>query len=155
MGTHSFSLTVTWDGATRHSLDFRDRTRRQHTVSHPEKPDIEGTAAYAFHGEKTRWNPEEMLVAALAQCHMLTFFYLAHQAGVDVLDYSDAPEGTLLTHPDGSGEMTEVSLRPTVTIRAGGEGLVDDLHHQAHGMCFIARSVNFPVTHQATTLTIT
>ena len=155
MGTHTFSLAVSWDGEQSHGLDFRDRKRRRHTVSHPDKPDIEGTAAYAFHGEKTRWNPEEMLVAALSQCHMLTFFYLAHQAGLEVLDYSDIPEGTLITHPDGSGEMTEVSLRPTVTVRAGFDGSVEDLHHRAHQMCFIARSVNFPVTHEATTLTIT
>lgn len=146
---------MSWDGASRHGLEFRDRTKRRHTISHPEKPDIDGSAAPAFHGETTRWNPEELLLAALSQCHMLTFFYLAHEEGLEVVDYEDTPEATLRTHADGSGEMTEAILKPRVTVRGGWEGSLDDMHHRAHELCFIARSVNFPVTHEATTLTIT
>jgi organic hydroperoxide reductase OsmC/OhrA len=152
VSTHRFSLTVTWDGGTLSALDFRDKTRRRHTVSHEGKQSIEASAAPAFHGEKSRWNPEDLFLAALSQCHMLTFFYLANEAGVEVADYRDTPEATLETHQDGSGEMTQVVLRPVVTIRSGDEALVKELHHTAHSMCFIARSVSVPVTHEATTI---
>jgi organic hydroperoxide reductase OsmC/OhrA len=159
MNTHSFTLTVQWDKPADTDVSDRDPIRRRHTVSHPNKPDIHGSAATAFHGEVERWNPEELLLAALSQCHMLTFFYLAHRAGLVVTDYTDTPEATLHTHPDGSGNITDVTLRPHVTLATSTATAtdvdVDALHRRAHEMCFIARSVNFPVRHDATLSVIT
>jgi organic hydroperoxide reductase OsmC/OhrA len=85
----------------------------------------------------------------------LTFFYLANQEGLVVADYTDTPQATLETHPDGSGNITEVILKPAVTVRVGFSGDIDALHDRAHELCFIARSVNFPVRHDATVTTIT
>lgn len=152
---HTFSLHLTWESPADSGVTPRDRAWRRHTVSHPDKPAIRGSAAPVFRGEKELWNPEELLLAALAQCHMLTFFYLASQAGVDVTAYTDTPEATLLTHPDGSGEIIDVVMKPVVSVRTGFDGSVEALHERAHKLCFIARSVNFPVRHDATTLTIT
>jgi organic hydroperoxide reductase OsmC/OhrA len=155
MKNHVFSLDLAWDIPSDLAGSSRDPVRRRHTLSHPQKRDIAGSAAPAFHGENTRWNPEELLLASLAQCHMLTFFYLAHNAGWEVRDYTDTPEATLTTHPDGSGNIVDVWLRPVVSVRAGFEGSPEALHVRAHELCFIARSVNFPVRCDATTLTIT
>jgi organic hydroperoxide reductase OsmC/OhrA len=155
MKDHTFSLHLAWESPADSGVTPRDRVWRRHTVSHPEKPTIAGSAAPAFRGENELWNPEELLLAALAQCHMLTFFYLALQADCDVISYTDTPEATLVTHPNGSGEIVEVMLKPVVSIRAGDEASVEAFHQQAHELCFIARSVNFPVRHEATTLTIT
>ena len=155
MKNHTFTLALTWDKPADDSVSQRDPRLRRHTITHPDKPSIEGSSAASFHGEVERWNPEELLLASLAQCHMLTFFYLAHLDGLVVTDYTDAPEATLETHPDGSGNITEVTLKPVVSVRGGFAGDVDALHERAHELCFIARSVNFPVRHDATVVTIT
>jgi organic hydroperoxide reductase OsmC/OhrA len=67
-------------------------------------------------------------------------------AGIVVSEYSDEAEGEMIEHPDGSGEFTRVILRPrmTITDAARISGAIA-LHHRAHELCFIARSVNFPV----------
>ena len=94
----------------------------------------------------TRWNPEELLVAALSQCHLLWYLHLASAAGVVVLDYTDEPVGEMTVHPDGSGEFSSVVLHPRVVVAK--QDMVERavaLHEGAHDMCFIARSVAFDV----------
>jgi organic hydroperoxide reductase OsmC/OhrA len=120
-------------------------------ISADGKPDIAGSSDKAFHGEVTRWNPEELLIAALSQCHMLSFLHVAHTAGVVVETYEDVATGVLMTRADGSGEITEVTLRPEVTISDGDLEIVPELHHKASTLCFIANSVKFPVAHEPVT----
>jgi organic hydroperoxide reductase OsmC/OhrA len=152
MKNHTFTLSLEWEKPSGTAPSPRDPIRRRHSISHPDKHVILGSSAGAFHGEGERWNPEELLLASLAQCHMLTFFYLAQREGLQVSDYRDTPEATLQTHPDGSGNITHVTLKPQVTIREGFSGDIDGLHARAHELCFIARSVNFPVRHDATVI---
>lgn len=141
---HRFDVGVRWTGdrgtGTSGPRDFG----RDHVVSAAGKPDLAGSAARAFHGDLDRWNPEELLVAALAQCHMLSLFYVAAAAGVVITAYEDAATGTLETSPDASGRFTEVVLRPRVTYAAPPDDEAA-LHEEAHRVCFIANSVNFPV----------
>ena len=92
-------------------------------------------------------------MAALAQCHMLWFLHLAAVRGVVVRSYVDEPVGTMVEHPDGSGEFTDVVLRPEVTVTEPEMvERVGLLHEQAHRHCFIARSVSFPVRHEPRTV---
>ena len=126
---------------------------RDHEVDCGAKPTIAGSSDPAFRGDPKRWNPEELLVAAVSQCHMLWYLHLAAVAGVVVTSYTDRPIGTMIEEDDGAGQFNEVVLRPTVTIADDGKReLAEALHHDAHGKCFIARSVNFPVSHEVTIL---
>ena len=53
--------------------------------------------------------------------------------------------------PDGSGRFTSVVLHPVVTVAAGSDvERARALHEEAHRLCYIARSVNFPVRHEVT-----
>ncbi|GAB2648490.1 OsmC family protein [Prescottella soli] len=147
---HSYALDVAWTGNRGTGTSgYRDYDR-DHTVTAPGKPPLRGSADPAFRGEADRWNPEELLVAALSQCHMLSYLALAAAGGVVVLGYTDQPTGRMRLNSDGSGQFTEVVLAPKVLVAdpsmvAAAEGL----HADAHGKCFIARSVNFPVEHRA------
>jgi organic hydroperoxide reductase OsmC/OhrA len=88
-----------------------------------------------------------MLVAALSSCHMLWYLHLCANAGVVVLAYGDEASGEMAMHRDGSGEFTSVTLRPSVTIAQGSDmARARALHGEVHKVCFIARSVNFPVS---------
>lgn len=82
---------------------------------------------------------------------MLWYLHLCATNGVVVLEYNDNATGTMEENKDGSGQFTEVILNPKVTVReASMIEKANQLHHDAHKMCFIARSVNFPVRHNPT-----
>lgn len=142
---HRFSVAMSWSGPPTAPSSSRDSTWRDHVVYAPGKPDIAGSSAGAFHGDQSRWNPEELLIAALAQCHFLSYLYLLQREGIELTSYTDQAVGTLRTHPDGSGEMAEVVLSPTVHVALDSVEKATALHDQAHALCFIARSVAFPV----------
>ncbi|ASW55084.1 OsmC family protein [Plantactinospora sp. KBS50] len=146
--THHYQLTVTWTGARDAGTATYRSYGREHEVSAAGKPDIAGSSDPTFRGDPGRWNPEELLLAALAQCHMLAYLHLCAVNGVVVTGYVDRPGGTL-TEAAGGGRFTEVVLRPEVTVaEAAMAGPADALHERAKEACFIANSVNFPVRHE-------
>jgi organic hydroperoxide reductase OsmC/OhrA len=84
---------------------------------------------------------------------MLVYLHLCADAGIVVTEYQDAASGTMAEHTGGvdagAGEFTQVLLRPRVVITDPAhiaEALA--LHERAHHLCFLARSVNFPVAHE-------
>ncbi|HEX7111909.1 MAG TPA: OsmC family protein, partial [Mizugakiibacter sp.] len=123
--------------------------RRDHVIEAADKPPIPGSSDPQFRGDRTRWNPEELLVASLSACHQLWYLHLAAEAGVVVTAYVDRAEGVMAETADGGGRFTRVVLRPDITIAAGDAVLAQALHERAHALCFIARSVNFPVEIEA------
>jgi|SRR5579875_344785 len=110
---------------------------------------IAGSSDPAFRGDPGRWNPEQLLTASLAQCHMLWYLHLCAAAGVVVTAYTDDASGTLVETADGSGRFTGVTLRPRVLVAAPDmAGQAAALHGAAHEKCFVAASVAFPVRHE-------
>ena len=103
----------------------------------------------AFRGEASRYNPEELLVAALSACHLLSYLHLCAVNHVVVVSYLDKASGIMMEAKDGGGQFQSVTLHPKVSIAAGSDrDTAIRLHNEAHKLCFIARSVNFPVNHQ-------
>jgi organic hydroperoxide reductase OsmC/OhrA len=151
MNQHEYQLETQWQGNQGTGTSGYKTYSRAHIVRAKGKPDIHGSSDKAFHGDVERWNPEELLIAALSQCHMLSFLHVAQAAGVVVESYRDHASGVLETSVDGSGRITEVILRPTIEISEGDQAALPALHHKASELCFIANSVNFPVRHQPTT----
>jgi organic hydroperoxide reductase OsmC/OhrA len=152
--THHYELTVSWTGNTGTGTSSYQAFERSHDVSGAGKPTIPGSADPAFRGATDRWNPEEMLVASLAQCHMLWYLVLCAKEGIIVTDYIDHPSGTLVETPDGGGHFEEVVLQPQVTITTPEKmDRAIALHERAHDLCYVANSVNFDVRAEPTVLT--
>jgi organic hydroperoxide reductase OsmC/OhrA len=89
-------------------------------------------------------DPEEALVAAVSSCHMLWFLSLAAQDGFVVDQYQDAAEGLMGTFADGKAGITQVVLRPQVTLsgaRAPDDAAISHLHHLAHERCNVGNSL--------------
>ncbi|QMW03786.1 OsmC family protein [Spirosoma foliorum] len=152
---HTYALTIQWTGNKGEGTSTYRSYERSHTISVENKPDLLGSSDPSFRGDKTRYNPEELLVASLSSCHMLSYLHLCAVAGVVVLDYTDKATGTMAETPDGGGHFTEVTLYPLVVVAE--ESMVakaNELHHQANKLCFIANSCNFPVHHQPTCIAI-
>jgi organic hydroperoxide reductase OsmC/OhrA len=93
-------------------------------------------------------DPEEMLVAALASCHMLSFLHVAREAGFAVAGYRDHAEGVMTEIAPGRQAITKVVLHPQIewTGSAPGKEALGHMHHEAHEVCFIANSVKTEVT---------
>ena len=149
---HRYALTVRWTGNLGEGTSSYRGYSRDHDVEIPGLPVLKGSSDPTFRGDRTRYNPEQLLLAALSQCHMLSFLHVAVTNGVVVTRYIDEAEGLMRTNRDGSGQFESVTLKPRVTV-AGAEHLplMDELHHKANQLCFIARSVNFPVLHEPVT----
>lgn len=145
---HSFAVSVEWTGNRGSGTSDYRAFGRDNLVTAEGKPPIEASAARVFHGDAGRWNPEETLIAALAECHLLSYLYVAVKHGIVVESYRDAATGILRTAPDGSGRFESVTLAPVVTISSGDPELALALHDEAERLCFIAASVNFPVLHE-------
>jgi len=149
--THSYRLTVRWTGNRGEGTSGYTRYGREHLISAVGKPEIDGSSDPAFRGDPSRYNPEDLLVASVAACHMLWYLHLCSQARIVVIDYVDDAMGTMIEDADGSGRFSGVVLRPRITIAAGSDSvLAESLHEQAHRKCFIANSVTFPITCEPT-----
>ena len=151
MNRHHYELTTLWVGNEGSGTSDYKSYSRAHVIRAEGKREIQGSSDKAFHGDVTRWNPEELLIAALSQCHMLSFLHVAQLSGVVVEHYEDRASGILETRPDGSGHITEVTLRPQIDMSAGDPSVIPELHHRASQLCFIANSVNFLVRHEPVT----
>lgn len=152
--THTYALTVTWTGNTGTGTSGYQAFERSHHISLEGKPNILGSADPAFRGASDRWNPEELLVASLSECHMLWYLVLCAKEGIVVTEYIDHPTGTLVETPDGGGHFEEVLLRPHVTITTPEKmDRAIALHERAHDLCYVANSVNFAVRADPTVVT--
>lgn len=148
MTDHSYEVSVRWTGDRGTGTSGYRDYGRDHDVTAAGKADIAGSADPTFRGDRDRWNPEELVLAALAQCHMLSYLHVAVTQGFTVVDYEDSATASLNLNRDGSGELTEATLHPVVTIlEADRVADAEAAHAAASQLCFIARSVAFPVHH--------
>ena len=141
MAAHQFSLSLIATLQPGGKQRTAKRQARRHVLESEGKPSIEGSSAAAFHGEVDRWNPEELFLAALAQCHYLSYLFVAERAGLVVHDYRCGAQAILEVEPSGAGQITRVTLTPQVSVDPGMGERASALHHEAHELCFIARSV--------------
>jgi organic hydroperoxide reductase OsmC/OhrA len=150
-GEHRYALRATWTGDRGTGTSgYRDYDRAV-TIEIDGKPDLLASSDKPFRGDATRWNPEDMLLAALSECHLLSYLHACVQAGVVVVGYRDEASGVMVEDGRGGGAFREVVLRPQVIV--ADASMVDaatTAHAQAHEWCFIANSVNFPVRHEPT-----
>lgn len=148
MKTHQYQSTITWTGNKGSGTSDYLSYSRDHVISIPNKPDLLGSSDTVFRGDGTKHNPEDMLLASLSVCHMLWYLHLCSDAGINVMSYTDSPEGTMEEHQGSGGKFIEVILNPVITIEYPDKiDLAISLHEKAHACCFIANSVNFPVNH--------
>lgn len=145
--THSYLTQVVWTGNRGSGTSTYRAYDRAHEIRCAGKPPLHCSSEPSFLGDRSRYNPEELLVASLSACHMLWYLHLAADNGIVVVDYRDDATGTMVETRGGGGKFTEVTLHPVVTVKGGvDEELVARLHERAHELCYIASSVAFPVS---------
>jgi organic hydroperoxide reductase OsmC/OhrA len=147
---HQFEATLRWPASATQPLPPEQAFSRNSILGAAGKPDVPSSSPAVYGGDDTRYNPEELLLMSLAQCHMLTYLAIAAKKRMTILAYEDRPTGTLGIGASGAAgkmSMQEVTLHPRVTVAAGTNlADADAIHEKAHANCFIANSVNFPVS---------
>ena len=145
---HRYEIKLTWTGAAQGPTQDYKSYSREYRIEAPGKPTLAASADPAFRGDAALYNPEDLLVASLSGCHMLTYLAYCALQGIAVVAYEDQASGTMVQEGNG-GRFTEVILRPRVTVAAGSDlDKARALHEKAHADCFVANSVNFPVRNE-------
>lgn len=151
---HHYNIQTTWTGNRGEGTrDYRSYDR-SHVISIDGKADIQGSSDPSFRGDKSKHTPEDLFVSTLSTCHMLWYLHLCAVNGVIVLEYTDQATGTMEEDPNGSGRFTSVTLKPEVLV--ADQSMIEkanELHREAHKMCFIANSVNFEIAHEPVAFT--
>ena len=121
---------------------------RDHMARMGGGPPVSLSAAPDFRGDPALANPEDLLVAAISSCHMLTFLAVCSRKGIVVDRSEDDAVGWLERAQGAPMHVTRVTLRPKVTFREAppDAATLASLHEQAHRGCFIANSVKTLVT---------
>lgn len=148
--THDFTSRIAWTGdrgdGTRHYKGYD----RSWSIVTPGQAPIACSNDPMLGGDRSKPNPEDLLLASLSACHMLWYLHLASNAGIVIREYTDDPVGVGETGPRGEGRFLSATLRPSIVLERGADQARADAIHQAvHEFCFIARSVNFPVYYEA------
>jgi organic hydroperoxide reductase OsmC/OhrA len=149
MATHT--AEIKWAAKESREEVLKGRFSRAHTMSFDGGIAIPASASPHVVGKwavEAAVDPEEMFVAALSSCHMLSFLHLARLAGFAVAAYEDHAEGVIEDIAPGRQAVTKVTLRPKIEWAGAAPKPeeLDRLHHQAHEICFIANSVKTQVT---------
>jgi len=146
---HDYRARLIWDGNLGEGTSTYTGYGRKYRVQFDGKPDLPGSADPIFRGDPGVYNPEDLFVASLSSCHLLSYLALCARSKISVVAYEDDASGTMVLRPDGGGSFESVTLRPRVTIAPGGdEKRALELHDIAHDFCFIAASVSVPVRHE-------
>jgi organic hydroperoxide reductase OsmC/OhrA len=147
---HRYNLQLDWCGD--HTRTY-DSYSREHLILIDGKPELTVTADRMFLGDMYVHNPEDLLLASLSSCHLLTYLALCARARINVLHYVDFARGSLRLTPEGGGQFVEVLLRPRVTVESESMRVkAHRFHEEVHRYCFIQRSVNFPVLCEPTVM---
>ena len=146
---HRYDLSVEWAGNRGAGTESYRAYGREYVISAEGRPPIPGSSDPAFRGDPERWNPEQLLVAAVSACHKLWYLHLASEAGISVLAYRDEAIGKMIEDAKAGDRITEVILRPQVTIRATDDAdLALRVHHDVPARCAIANSVKCAIRHE-------
>lgn len=143
---HHYKLTAVWYGNKGTGTSGLKDYDRSHTVTIAGKPELFLTTDNPAVGDKTKLNPEDLLVTAISSCHMLSYLYVCALEGIVVTEYSDNATGIMLDHGATGGQFKSVTLNPEIVV--AHESMISraiELHHKAHEICYIANSVNFEV----------
>lgn len=148
---HDFVAQVKWTGNTGDGTAEYDGYERTWSVTTPGKPVVHCSNDPLLGGDPALHNPEDLLIACVSACHMLWYLHLASKAGIAVSGYTDNPAGHAESEPSGKGRFVAATLKPEITVPKGTDlKAADAIHDRIHNYCFIARSVNFPISFEAT-----
>lgn len=146
---HIYNTTVIWTGNKGAGTSAYKAYERTWDMAAEGKPIVHCSNDPLLGGDTSKYNPEDLLLSALSSCHMLWYLHLCSVAKITVLSYEDTPHAIGEVEPSGKGKFLSATLKPKIIITANSDQQkAMDIHSKIHEYCFIARSINFPVTYE-------
>lgn len=145
---HLFKARLNWYSMKKEDISKTQKRLKTHQIAIDVKEILTVSAAKAFKGDPSAYNPEDLLLSSVVSCQMMSYLYVCSQNRIDVISYEDNAEATLEVFENGSGRFVEIRLNPKVVILQQDsitEAL--SLHIKAKELCFIANSCNFKTVH--------
>lgn len=147
---HTYESSIRWSGNKGDGTKSYKGYDRTWDIVNPGQAIVHCSNDPLLGGDPSKPNPEDLLLSALSACHMLWYLHLASSAGIVVTGYEDTPLGVGESDNSGAGRFVRATLRPVIEVLKGTDlEKADDIHHQIHQYCFIARSVSFPISYEA------
>ena len=104
-------------------------------------PEIETHAPPEFGGPEGYWSPEALLIAAIADCYILSFRAAARASSLPWLSLAVDVEG-VLEKSDGMTHFTRFTLSPRLAIAPGtSESLAGAVLRSAKRACLVTNSL--------------
>jgi len=143
---HEYTASIAWTGNSGEGTSGYKSYVRNWELAGEGKQVVACSNDPILGGDPTKHNPEDLLVASIASCHMLWYLHLCAVGGVVVTSYRDSPLAIGEMEPNGKGRFISITLRPKITITLESDAQkARSIHDDVHQYCFIARSINFPV----------
>ncbi|MGH3942273.1 MAG: OsmC family protein [Pseudonocardiaceae bacterium] len=141
---HRYRAVCSWSGST--AQGYESYLRSHQGSCPPAGVTVELSSAPSFRGDAALLNPEQLVVLAAASCQLLSFLAVAARVRIDIRRYID--EATAVMVEEGTrGRITAITLRPRITLAPGpGPDRLHRLVQLAHEQCYIANTLNCPVT---------
>ncbi|RPD97811.1 OsmC family peroxiredoxin [Candidatus Pantoea deserta] len=146
---HLYKSHISWTGNLGTGTSGYKAYKRTWDIAIEGKEPVHCSNDPLLGGDSGKMNPEDLLISSLSACHMLWYLHLASDAGITVTGYEDTPVATGEILKGGAGRFISAILRPKITVIAGTDlHAATAIHDKIHEVCFIARSVNFPVSYE-------
>ncbi len=117
----------------------------EHRIEFPGKTELAASSGTALERNKSLVSPEELFVAALSSCQMLTYLHLCARNSMIVTEYRDEAHADLALKKEGPHRVQRVLLRPRITFEEAESeefrAMAIRLIHEAHDECYLANSV--------------
>lgn len=140
-----FSARAAWSSLA--EADGFDNVKT-HRVTIDNKPPLTVSADKTFKGDPSKYNPEDLLLASLSSCHMMSYLYVCGQHHIELITYQSEAIGVLELQADGSGAFTSIRLELSITVsKAEMIAQAEQLHKSASKLCFIANSLKVPIIY--------
>lgn len=107
-------------------------------------PDLETNAPAEYDGPGDRWSPETLVVAAVADCYVLSFRAIARASKLDWNELDCEVEGTL-DKVERAVRFTGIRIRARVKVPAGSEASAERVLQKAEASCLVTNSLSATV----------
>ena len=108
-------------------------------------PDLHTAPPIDFDGPGDAWSPEQLLLAAVEACFLLTFRAVAAASRIEFASVAVEGEG-IVDRREGVMRFTEIVLRPRVTLPAGADWVrVKNALQKAEQTCLVSASLDTPI----------
>jgi organic hydroperoxide reductase OsmC/OhrA len=129
----------------RYQSDVDWKSGRRAVICSEGRPEIEASSPPEFKGDPGFWTPEDLFVASVNLCTLMTFVAFAQRKELDFLSYESAAEG-VLEFVEGKYRFTEVILHPHLVLKSESDiGRAQQILDDAHKSCLVTNSLTTTV----------